>query len=99
VRVFGVRDPSKRSSVVLFDIEGMDPAAVGDALDSDYEIAARVGLHCAPDAHKTIGTYPTGGVRLSPGYFNTEDDVDATLEAVRAISAGCLENSLVRRMQ
>jgi cysteine desulfurase / selenocysteine lyase len=99
VRVYGVTDPEKRSSVVLFDMDGLDPAEIGDRLDGEFGIAARVGLHCAPDAHKTMGTYPIGGVRLSPGYFNTEEDIDRTIEAVSAISAGCLEDSLVRRMQ
>lgn len=86
VRVYGLDDAAKRASVVMFNIAGMDPAAIGDMLDSDYGIAVRVGIHCAPDAHKTMGTYPVGAVRMSPGYFNTEADIDAALEAVSTIS-------------
>ena len=46
------------------------PATIGNALDSEYDIAVRVGIHCAPDAHKTIGSYPAGAVRMSPGFFS-----------------------------
>ena len=88
VVVYGVSDASMRASVVSFNVEGVDPGAVGDRLDSDFDIAARVGLHCAPDAHKAIGTFPRGAVRLSPGYFNTESEMDVAVEAVREIAKG-----------
>lgn len=85
-KIYGLKDSNKRSSVVLFNLDGLDPATVGDRLDSDFGIAARVGLHCAPDAHKTIGTYPTGGVRISPGYFNNVEEIDRTLDALSIIA-------------
>jgi cysteine desulfurase / selenocysteine lyase len=73
--------------VVSFNIEGLDPAVVGNTLDSEYDIAVRVGIHCAPDAHKTIGSYPTGAVRMSPGFFNTTEEIDRAVEAVKAIAS------------
>lgn len=77
-----------RGSVLSFTVEGMDPSKTGFLLDRDFDIAVRVGLHCAPLAHKTIGTFPEGTVRVSPGFFNTEKDIDAFLAAVRKIAAG-----------
>jgi selenocysteine lyase/cysteine desulfurase len=67
-----------------------DSVAVGEAenvLGSQYNIVVRVGLHCAPMAHRTIGTFPDGTVRLSMGYFNTPADVDAAVQAIRRIAA------------
>ena len=49
-------------------------------LDNDSKV--RTGLHCAPAAHKTLGTYPLGTVRVSPGYFNTVEEIELTLHAV-----------------
>ncbi len=86
VKVYGLAEPSARASVVSFNVGGMDPAAVGDRLDSEFGIAVRVGLHCAPDAHRTMGSFPGGAVRMSPGYFNTASDIEAAIEAVRGIS-------------
>jgi selenocysteine lyase/cysteine desulfurase len=66
----------------------MDPALIGFRLDRDHEISVRVGLHCAFSAHRTIGTWPEGTVRVSPGYFTTDEDIDFFLEAMQAIAAG-----------
>jgi cysteine desulfurase family protein len=85
--IYGVKDPMLRASVVSFNIDGVDPAAVGNTLDSEYHIAVRVGIHCAPDAHRTIGSYPTGAVRMSPGFFNITEDIDRAVEAVKAIAS------------
>jgi hypothetical protein len=63
----------------------MDNSAVAFKLESEYGILTRVGLHCAPSAHKTLGTFPGGTVRFSFGYFNTEDDVDTAVKALREI--------------
>ena len=59
-----------------------DEAEVATLLDELYHISVRVGLHCAPSAHKTIGTFPTGAIRFSFGCFNSEDDVDYALRAL-----------------
>ena len=84
--LYGHPDPARRASVVSFNVRGMDPAEMGNRLDEAFDIAVRVGLHCAPDAHRTMGTFPMGAVRLSPGYFNTLADVDAAIEAVRCVT-------------
>jgi selenocysteine lyase/cysteine desulfurase len=84
--VFGVYDAEKRASVILFNILGIDCGAIGDQLDTEFEIACRVGIHCAPDAHRTLGIFPRGGIRLSPGFFNTPDDIDCALDAIRTIA-------------
>jgi cysteine desulfurase family protein len=74
-------------ATVLMNIEGMDPGDVGVMLDVDYNIAARTGLHCAPLVHTQLGTVDgDGGVRFSIGAFNTEDDVDAAINAVADIA-------------
>ena len=87
VTVYGPRDSGRQVGVVSFNIIGKDPSDVGFVLDSSFGIMARVGLHCAPDAHKTIGTFPQGTVRLSPGYFNTIEEVDVVVDAVKKIAS------------
>jgi len=87
VSVYGVSDPAMRASAVSFNVSGIDPAELGNRLDSEFGIAVRVGIHCAPDAHRTMGSFPRGAVRMSPGYFNTPADIEAAVDAVRKISA------------
>jgi selenocysteine lyase/cysteine desulfurase len=69
-------------------LAGRDPSEVGYRLDHDFDISVRVGLHCAPDAHRTIGTYPGGTIRVSPGFSTTEADIATFLGAMHAIAAG-----------
>lgn len=71
--------------VVSFTLEGEDPSAIGFLLDQNHDISVRVGLHCAPDVHKTIGSYPTGTVRVSPGFFNSSEDIETLLRALREL--------------
>lgn len=87
VRVINSDIAKPRGSVVSFTLRGADPSAIGFTLDRDFDIAVRVGLHCAPLAHRTIGTFPEGTVRVSPGVFNTEDDIDCFLAAMKRIAA------------
>jgi selenocysteine lyase/cysteine desulfurase len=63
----------------------MDPSEVSYVLDNKYGIMTRAGMHCSPLGHKTIGTFPRGALRFSLGYFNTEDDIEYTLEAINQI--------------
>ena len=84
-RLVGRRGSEGRTAVVSIQTPGDDEATVAKKLDSDYGIMVRVGLHCAPSAHKTLGTYPSGTIRFSFGYFNTAEEVDAALEALRDI--------------
>ncbi|MBM2839314.1 MAG: cysteine desulfurase family protein, partial [Deltaproteobacteria bacterium] len=85
VTVYGPGSSGRQMAVVSFNIKGKDPSDVGFALDSSFGVMARVGLHCAPDAHRTIGTFPQGTVRLSPGYFNISEEVDFVIDAVKKI--------------
>jgi cysteine desulfurase/selenocysteine lyase len=84
---FGPRSPEMRGGPVSFTVTGHDPAQIGFRLDREYDISVRVGLHCAPQAHRTIGTFPGGTIRVSPGYFNTEQDIEIFLRALRDIVA------------
>ncbi|RII27739.1 MAG: cysteine desulfurase [Geobacter sp.] len=85
VTLYGPADPERRGSVVSFTVSGFDPSRIGFQLDQDYGISVRVGLHCAPLAHQTIGTYPEGTVRVSPGWLTTSRDIDVFLQALHAI--------------
>jgi selenocysteine lyase/cysteine desulfurase len=85
IRLIGPRDPEKRAGLVAFNIEGMDPVEAGAALDERFSIILRAGTHCAPDAHRFAGTYPLGALRASPGVFNTEKDIDALINALKAL--------------
>ena len=55
-------------------------------LDREYGIMTRVGMHCAPNAHRALGTFPKGTIRFSFGYFNTEEEIDTAVEALRKIT-------------
>ena len=84
VKLIG-KDAPDTLAVVSLDFEGSDNAAVAAALDSKYGIMTRCGLHCAPAAHKTLGTYPHGTVRFSFGYFNTSHEVEYIAESIKEI--------------
>ena len=86
VKLYGAPLWDRRVGVVLANIEGMLPADVGAILDGDFDIATRVGLHCAPLVHRTLGTGRAGGVRFSVGPFNTEKEIDQAVEAMARIS-------------
>lgn len=86
VRVVNADLAKPRGAVVSFTLQGVDPATIGFILDRDFDIAVRVGLHCAPLAHRTVGTFPEGTVRVSPGIFNTAADIDCFLAAMNEIA-------------
>lgn len=85
VAVYGPDDISEKTAVVSFTAEGFRVSEIGLKLDGDFAVMARVGLHCAPALHKTIGTFPEGTVRLAPGIFTTNEDVQYTVDAVKRI--------------
>lgn len=87
VRLYGPLQADCHGGALSFTIDGLDPAEIGFRLDHDFAILVRVGLHCAPDAHRTIGTFPHGTVRVSPGPFTNAADIEALLAAVRVIAA------------
>jgi len=85
------KDGANQAPVLSFNIEGYEPGEVGAILDQAFGIKVRTGLHCAPAAHKTLGTYPLGTIRLSPGYFNTVEEIELTIQALeKIVSAGRL---------
>jgi len=86
VTVYGGHDATRQTATVSFNVSGLEPSEVGLQLDEEYSIMCRVGLHCAPSAHKTIGTFPTGTVRFGLSYFNTGEEVEAAVQAVREIA-------------
>ena len=86
IRIVGKHGTEGRVGVVSILPLCMDPAELAFRLDDQYGIAVRVGLHCAPAAHKTLGTWPTGTVRFSFGISNTEAEAE---EAARAVAALC----------
>ncbi|MGI6020237.1 MAG: aminotransferase class V-fold PLP-dependent enzyme [Lachnospiraceae bacterium] len=87
VKVFAPAAGLRRGSVMSMTLEGMDPQDVGMILDEAFDIAVRAGLHCAPDAHSSIGTLESGGtVRISPGYFTSEEEIASCVDAVRNIA-------------
>ena len=85
LRIVGRRDIVQRTSVVSIAATKQDLAVVAYRLNEEYGIATRVGLHCAPNAHKTLQTYPTGTLRFSMGWHNNEEDIVAALKALREV--------------
>ncbi len=82
IKVIGPKDLHNRTSVISVDFLGLDNAQVADELFLNAGIETRVGLHCAPIAHQTLGTFPEGGtLRFSLGYATTEEEIDRTLTA------------------
>ena len=82
VILYTTEDKAKQTPVISLNIEGYETGEVGAILDQAFDIKVRTGLHCAPAAHKTLGTYPSGTIRLSPGYFNTIEEIDLTVKAL-----------------
>jgi cysteine desulfurase family protein len=81
----GPQDAELQTSTISISVKGYDLGELSYTLDAEYGIMTRSGLHCAPLAHKTLGTFPEGTLRFSLGYFNTEEDIDATLKALEEI--------------
>jgi len=86
VRMLGPGPEEERTAIVSFLLEGIDPAETAFLLDREYGIAVRAGYHCTPLAHERAGTLGSGAVRASPGYFNSEKDIDALVAAVEALA-------------
>jgi cysteine desulfurase / selenocysteine lyase len=85
VRVYGDMDPKRRTALVSFAINGMSPSDISFHLDKRFNIMSRPGLHCAPLAHRTIGTFPVGTVRFSFGLFTTEEQIKTAIKAIETL--------------
>jgi len=88
VALYGPAEAEKRISLISFNLRDITPSDAALFLDEQWNIMCRPGLHCAPAAHRTIGTFPQGTVRFSFGFFNTEDHVDLAAEALRSLLQG-----------
>lgn len=86
VRLYGPKPAEPRVAVLSFNIEGWEAEDVAAVLQHNYGIQVRAGLHCAPLAHRTIGTHPAGTVRVSPGFFTEPHEIEQLIQAVRNIS-------------
>ncbi len=82
IELFGPPPGEQRGSVIAFRGKDLDVNQLNYLLDLTYGIASRSGLHCAPLAHKTLGTFPEGTLRFSPGYFTTTQDIQTVLMGV-----------------
>jgi cysteine desulfurase/selenocysteine lyase len=82
-RIYGPRTGALPTVAVTID--KFDSGTVAQRLNDEYAIAVRVGLHCAPLAHRTIGTFPNGTLRVSFGCFNTEKEVGALISALKGV--------------
>lgn len=85
VVAYGPESLDDRCGVISFNVEGLTSSEVGTLLDQRYGIMSRVGLHCAPGAHRTIGTFPTGTVRFGLSVFNTIEEIDVALQGLSEI--------------
>ena len=81
---------SGRLSLITPNLDEFHPQSLADILDTSFDIAVRPGLHCAPYIHRRLGTFPDGTLRLSPGPFNTVEEIDGFLGALTEITAGVL---------
>ena len=82
LKLYGPEEDVECLPVISFTLSNLTPAEIAFNLDRHHDIMVRVGLHCAPLAHKTIGTFPQGTVRLAPGYFNTDREMETVIEAI-----------------
>lgn len=85
VHVYGPQDYNLRTATVSFTVPGLRVSDIGLRLDEDFAVLCRVGLHCAPAAHRTLGTFPDGTVRLAAGWSTTPADIRTALSAVTRI--------------
>ena len=86
VTVYGDFSGTEKSAIVALNIRDYDSASVADELSVEYDIAVRPGAHCAPLMHRALGTTEQGAVRFSFSWFNTEEEIDEAVRAVREIS-------------
>ena len=88
VTLYRADDLAGHVAVLTASVDGVHPQDVGAILDGDFDIAVRVGVHCAPLVHRDLGTIDRGAVRFSLGAFTTDDEIDAAIEAMRVIAGG-----------
>jgi len=87
ITVYGPHDGARRCGVVSFNLAGASSSEVAQILDDSFGIMARAGLHCAPSAHRTAGTFPAGTVRFAFGWFNTADEIHTAAAALGEVAS------------
>ncbi|KHE90506.1 MAG: aminotransferase class V-fold PLP-dependent enzyme [Candidatus Scalindua rubra] len=85
-KIYGCLDEDRKVGILSVNIKGLQPGEVGAILDNTFNIAVRSGMHCAPYIHRAIGTFPEGMVRISPGYFNTMEEIEETTSCLKQIA-------------
>ncbi|MEF9991492.1 MAG: aminotransferase class V-fold PLP-dependent enzyme, partial [Peptostreptococcaceae bacterium] len=85
IKIYGPMDSKKRAAVISVNIGDIDSGELTFILDDMYDIETRSGIHCSPLAHETLGTLRQGTVRFSLGYFNTKEEIEKTIEALKEI--------------
>ncbi|MDH7569722.1 MAG: aminotransferase class V-fold PLP-dependent enzyme [Armatimonadota bacterium] len=88
VTVRGPQQAERNAGVVSVTVEGLTPQQVANALDERYRVQTRPGLHCAPWAHRALGSYPAGTTRFSLGPFTTEEEIDTAAAALAEVAQG-----------
>lgn len=86
IKLYGAFDQQARSAIVSLNVADIDSAEISDALMQGWGIATRPGAHCAPLMHRALGTERQGVVRFSFGYFNTDEEVDTAIDALRDLA-------------
>ncbi|XID91726.1 aminotransferase class V-fold PLP-dependent enzyme [Paenibacillaceae bacterium WGS1546] len=86
VTVLGPAIGEERTAIVSFLVEGIDPSELSFVLDQQFGIAVRAGFHCTPLGHETAGSYETGAVRASPGYFTEKSEIVSMIAAVKEVA-------------
>ena len=84
ITLYGPSDAALRGAVLSFTVAQKDSSVLAFELDQRFDIAVRAGLHCAPRAHRTLGSFPAGTVRMSPGWFTTREEIAIFCDAVVA---------------
>lgn len=86
IEIYGTQDANRQTGTVSFNLAGKDQGEVSFQLETEFGIQCRVGLHCSPSAHKTLGTFPDGSIRFSIGCFTTQHEIETAVNAVQKIS-------------
>ncbi len=84
--IYGGTDGHRKVGIVSINIKGLKPNEVGAILDNTFNIAVRSGMHCASYIHREIDTFPEGTIRISPGYFNTMEEIEETISSLKKIA-------------
>ena len=87
ITLYGPRKAHRRVGLVSLNVQGYDPQELASLLDSQWQIQARAGLHCAPRMHAALGTSPSGTLRLSVGPFNTSEQIEQVVQALAEVAA------------